>query len=193
VTPVQPASRGPRDHPRFAIRPYPKEWERHIAPKDGTRVFVRPLRPDDEPLYGPFFEHVTDQDLRLRFFAPVKDFGHAFVARFTQIDYARAMAFVAIEEASGNMLGVVRLHANANYDTAEYAVLVRSDLKGRGLGWLLMQLIIEYAREERLQTIEGQVLSENATMLSMCKTLGFEIASDPNDPDLCIVKLSVAR
>jgi acetyltransferase len=192
VAPVQPASRGPRDHPRFAIRPYPKEWERHIALKDGTRVFVRPLRPDDEPLYGPFFERVTDQDLRLRFFAPVKDFGHAFVARFTQIDYARAMAFVAIDEASGSMLGVVRLHANANYDTAEFAVLVRSDLKGRGLGWFLMQLIIEYAREEGLQTIEGQVLSENAMMLSMCKELGFEIVSDPHDAETCIVKLALA-
>jgi acetyltransferase len=194
VAPVEPASRrGPRDHPRFAIRPYPKEWERHVTLKDGTRIFVRPLRPDDEALYGPFFEHVTDQDLRLRFFAPVKDFGHAFVARFTQMDYARAMAFVAIDEKSGSMLGVVRLHANANYDIAEYAILVRSDLKGRGLGWLLMQLIIEYARVEGLQTIEGQVLKENTTMLDMCKQLGFEIAPDPNDPDICVVRFSVFR
>ena len=67
VAPVEPASRGPSEHPRFAIRPYPKEWERHVTLKDGTNVFVRPLRPDDEPLYGPFFQRVTDQDLRLRF------------------------------------------------------------------------------------------------------------------------------
>ena len=116
------------------------------------------MRPEDEHLYPPFFAQVTQQDLRLRFFAPVKEFSHAFIARFTQLDYARAMAFVAIEEATGNMLGVVRLHANSNYDTAEYAVLVRSDLKGKGLGWVLMQLIIEYARSEGLRTIEGQVL-----------------------------------
>ena len=121
-------------------------------------------------LYGPFFAAVTPQDLRLRFFAPVKEFSHAFVARLTQIDYARAMAFVAIEETSGKMLGVVRLHADANYDSGEYAVLVRSDLKGRGLGWLLMQMIIEYARAEGLKTIEGQVLSENTTMLAMCRS-----------------------
>jgi acetyltransferase len=192
VAPIETASRGPRDHPRFAIRPYPKEWERHITLKDGTPVFVRPLRPDDEHLYGPFFEHVTDRDLRLRFFAPVKNFGHAFVARFTQIDYARAMAFVAVEEASGNMLGVVRLHANANYDIAEYAILVRSDLKGRGLGWLLMQMMIDYARSERLKTMEGQVLAENTTMLAMCKELGFVITPDPQDSHLCVVKLSVS-
>jgi acetyltransferase len=191
VASLKPARRGPAGHPRFAIRPYPKEWERAAALRDGTRILVRPVRPEDEPLYGPFFAAVTPQDLRLRFFAPVKEFGHRFIARLTQIDYARAMAFVAIEETMGNMLGVIRLHADANYDSGEYAVLVRSDLKGRGLGYLLMQLIIEYARVEGLKTIEGQVLSENTAMLAMCKELGFDIALDPRDPDTYLVKLAI--
>ena len=91
----------------------------------------------------------------------------------------------------GNMLGVIRLHADPNYDSGEYAVLVRSDLKGRGLGYLLMQLIIEYARVEGLKTIEGQVLSENTAMLAMCKELGFDIALDPRDPDTYLVKLAI--
>jgi acetyltransferase len=193
VAPVETARRGPWQHPRFAIRPYPEEWERHVTLRDSTRVLVRPVRPEDEPLYGPFLAAVTPQDLRLRFFAPVKEFGHAFVARFTQIDYARAMAFIAIEESSGEMLGVVRLHADANYDSGEYAVLVRSDLKGRGLGWLLMQMIIEYARAEGLRTVEGQVLNENTAMLAMCRELGFDIAPDPGDPDICIVKLAIGK
>jgi acetyltransferase len=192
IAPVERTGRGMRGHPRFAIRPYPKEWERRAALRDGTAIFVRPVRPEDEPLYASFFARVTAPDLRLRFFAPVKEFSHVFVARLTQIDYARAMAFIAIEEASGALLGVVRLHANANYDTGEYAILVRSDLKGRGLGWLLMQMIIDYARAEGLQTIEGQVLSENTTMLAMCRELGFGIASDPRDPDTCMVKLAIA-
>ena len=81
------------------------------------------------------------------------------------------MAFVAIEESSGKLLGVVRLHANADYDSGEYAVQVRSDLKGHGLGWELMQLIIQYARSEGLQRIEGQVLRENSVMLSMCREI----------------------
>jgi acetyltransferase len=96
---------------------------------------------------------------------------------------------VAIEQASGAMLGVVRLHSDANYETGEYAILVRSDLKGRGLGWLLMQLIIEYARAEGLKRIEGQVLSENRTMLDMCRALGFAIAADPEDRETCRVTL----
>ena len=190
VAPSEPM-RGPRGHPRFAIRPYPKEWERNVELRDETKVLVRPVRPEDEPLYGPFFSAVTQQDLRLRFFAPVKEFGHAFIARLTQIDYARAMAFIAIEEASGMMLGVVRLHADVNYDSGEYAILVRSDLKGRGLGYLLMQMIIEYARAEGLKTIEGQVLSENTAMLAICRELGFAIAADPHDPDTCVVKLAI--
>jgi acetyltransferase len=192
VATVEPARRGPSSHPRFAIRPYPKEWERHAQLRDGTKIFVRPVRPEDEPLYGPFFAAVTPEDLRLRFFAPVKEFGHTFIARFTQIDYARAMAFLAIEETSGKMLGVVRMHADANYERGEYAILVRSDVKGRGLGFLLMQMIIEYARAEGLQIIEGQVLSENARMLAMCKELGFEIATDPCDPDMCAVRLALS-
>src|SRR4029077_15176119 len=134
-----------------------------------------------ERLYGPFFEAVTNQDLRLRFFAPVKDRSHAFFARFTQLDYSRAMAFIATEEATGKMLGVVRIHTSSDYQTAEYAVLVRSDLKGRGLGWLLMQMIIEYARSEGMHVIEGQVLAENTTMLRMCSELGFQITTDQNE------------
>jgi acetyltransferase len=178
VAPVEAAHRGASGNPRFAIRPYPTEWVRHMQLRDGTAILVRPVRPEDEPLYGPFFAAVTPADLRLRFFAPVKDFSHPFVARLTQIDYARAMAFVAIDETSGALLGVVRLHADANYESGEYAILIRSDLKGHGLGWLLMQLMVEYARSEGIRTIKGQVLRENTMMLEMCRELGFRIASD---------------
>jgi acetyltransferase len=179
-------------HPRFAIRPYPKEWERHLTLKDGSQIFVRPVRPEDRHLYEEFFPHLSAQDLRLRFFAPIKEFSPAFIARLTHLDYGRAMALLALDERSGTLLGVVRLHINAAYDSGEYAVLVRSDLKGRGLGWQLMQLVIEYARQEGLHTIEGQVLRENSTMLTMCRQLGFSIESDPNESDICRVKLSLS-
>jgi acetyltransferase len=192
VAAVAPSRRRPSGNPRFAIRPYPKEWERRTSLRDGTALLIRPVRPEDEPLYGPFFAAVSSQDMRLRFFAPVKEHGHAFVARLTQIDYARAMAFLAIAEASGELLGVVRMHSDADYRNGEYAVLVRSDLKGRGLGYLLMQTIIEYARAEALAVIEGQVLRENTTMLAMCRELGFSIAPDPHDADTCLVKLVLA-
>ncbi len=188
VAPLAAKFRG-RGHPRLAIRPYPSEWERHIVLGESWRIFVRPVRPEDETLVRNFFGKVTQDDLRLRFFAPVKDFSATFIARLTQLDYARANAFVAIEEATGEMIGGVRLHIDANFEAGEFAVLLRSDLKGRGLGWRLMQLIIEYARAEGLRRVEGQILRENSVMIRMCQELGFYVANDPHDQSLCVARL----
>lgn len=175
----------------FAVRPYPSQWQRHIEVKDGWRVFVRPIRPEDEPLVHELLRHVTVHDLRLRFFAPMKEFTHEFIARLTQLDYARAMAFVAFDEATNQMVGVVRIHSDSIYESGEYAILLRSDLKGRGLGWALMQLIIEYAKSEGLKTISGNVLMENTVMLEMCRHLGFEVKADSVEHDICDVRLKL--
>jgi acetyltransferase len=177
---------------RFAVRPYPKEWEQGLTTIDGTRIFVRPLRPEDEPLVHEFLQKVTSEDLRLRFFAPIRHFDHTFLARLTQLDYGRAMAFAAFDQATREPLGIVRVHADANYEKGEYAILVRSDLKGRGIGWALMELIIRYAQSEKLHCIEGQVLRENTTMLAMCRELGFRIADDPCDKAIKIATLHLA-
>jgi acetyltransferase len=173
----------------FAVRPYPSQWQRNLEMKDGWRIFVRPIRPEDEPLIHEFLRHVTSEDLRLRFFAPMKEFSHEFIGRLTQIDYARAMAFVAFDEATSEMVGVVRIHSDSIYQNGEYAILLRSDLKGRGLGWALMQLIIEYAKSEGLKAISGDVLQQNTAMLEMCRELGFEVKTDAADPGVCNVKL----
>jgi acetyltransferase len=175
----------------FAVRPYPSQWQRHLEVKDGWRVFARPIRPEDEPLIHELLRHVTLQDTRLRFFAPMQEFSHEFIARLTQLDYARAMAFVALDETSDEMVGVVRIHSDSIYENGEFAILLRSDLKGRGLGWALMQLIIEYAKSEGLKVISGEVLQENAVMLQMCRELGFEVKTDPTDCAICNVTLKL--
>ena len=159
--------------------------ERHHMLRDGEKVLIRRLTPDDGRLYPDFLAEVTAEDLRLRFFAPMKQFTHEFIARLTQLDYARAMALVAFDEATGDLVGVVRIHSDSIYESGEYAILLRSDLKGRGLGWALMQLIIEYARSEGLKRITGQVLQENTTMLNMCRDLGFDVKTDPVEHDVC--------
>jgi len=187
---VEPKFRG-SGPANFAVRPYPSQWQRHLEVKDGWRVFVRPIRPEDEPLIHEFLHHVTSHDLRLRFFAPMKEFSHEFIARLTQLDYARAMAFVAFDEITNELLGVVRVHSDSIYESGEYAILLRSDLKGRGLGWALMQMIIEYARSEGLKAISGDVLTENTVMLAMCRSLGFEVKSDPTEHDICNVRLTL--
>lgn len=192
VAPETQARRG-AGHPRFAVRPYPKEWERNLTLKDGRRVFVRPVRPEDEGLFIEFLKHVSDEDLRLRFFAPIREFSHAFLAKLIQIDYARAVAFVALDAATAEMIGVVRIHADANHETGEYAILLRSDLKGQGLGWELMQLMIEWAKADGLRVVEGQVLRENTVMLDLCRNLGFDIRTDPGDSEMKIVKLPITE
>jgi len=189
---VAPELRKGSGHPRFAVRPYPKEWERTLGLRNGRRAFVRPVRPEDEDEFRRFFEKITPEDLRLRFFAPVRDFSHTFLARLTQLDYARAIAFVAFDDETGEMMGAVRLHADANHETGEYGILLRSDLKGLGLGWELMRLMIEWAKAEGLREVEGQVLRENSTMLDMCRSLGFSIRIDPDDPELRLVTLPIA-
>jgi acetyltransferase len=177
----------------FAVRPYPSQWQRHLEVKNGWRIFARPIRPEDEPLIHGFLLHVTSQDFRMRFFAPMKEFPHAFIARLAQLDYARAMAFVAFDEATGELVGVVRIHSDSIYENGEYAILLRSDLKGRGLGWALMQLIIEYAKSEGLKRISGQVLQENQAMLNMCRELGFAVKSDATDYTVCDVTLELSK
>ena len=173
----------------FAVRPYPSQWQRHLEARDGWRVFARPIRPEDEPLIHELLRHVTLHDVRLRFFAPMKEFSHEFVARLTQLDYARAMAFVAFDEITNEMVGVVRIHSDSIYENGEFAILLRSDLKGRGLGWALMQLMIEYAKSEGLKRISGQVLQDNSVMLQMCRELGFEVKTDALDHSICNVTL----
>jgi RimJ/RimL family protein N-acetyltransferase len=165
------------------------QWQRHLVIGDGWRIFVRPIRPDDDLLIRDLLVHESKEDLRLRFFDSIKEFSHQFIAKLTQLDYARAMAFVALDEAGSEMLGVVWLYCDSIHETGEYAILLRSDLKGRGLGWALMQLIIEYAKSEGLSRIYGQILQENSVMLKMCRELGFKIKTDAKDRGVCNVSL----
>jgi acetyltransferase len=187
----------PAGHPRvpMAIRPYPSEWvtEAQIEPMGPVRI--RPIRPEDEALYTAFFARLTPEDRRLRFFIARPDLSHRFLARLTQIDYAREMAFVAVAEATGELLGVVRFVADPDYVQGEYAILVRSDLKGHGLGWRLMQHLIAYARAEKIEQLYGCVLTENATMLRMCREFGFSIESEPGDTAVrrVILRLGMTR
>ncbi len=178
--------------PPPAIRPYPSQWERRQQLRDGREIFIRPIRPDDERLYATFNAHVTAEDLRLRLFMPRRELSHQFLARLTQIDYAREVAFIALaNKDEPEMLGVVRFFADPDYERAEYAVMVRSDLKGQGLGWVLMRHLIAYAAAESLSILHGSVLRENTTMIQMCRELGFTVDLDKDDPCVYSVVLDL--
>ena len=177
----------------MAIRPYPSQWETEFLFSGGREVLIRPIRPEDEARYEAFFAGVSAHDIRMRFFTPRKEFSHAFVARLTQIDYAREMAFVAIDKAKNDILGVVRFTADPDYKSGEFAVLVRSGLKGNGLGWRLMQHLIAYAKSEHLDELHGSILAENTTMLQMSKELGFSVSAEPDDFSLRQVRLDLRQ
>jgi len=186
----------PAIHPPVpcAIRPYPTQWEKTYRLANGSEVFVRPVRPEDERFYTQFMARMDPEDIRLRMFMPVREFSHQFLARMTQIDYAREMAFIALRpDGKGDQesLGSARFFADPDYEKGEYAVLVRSDLKGLGLGWLLMQHLVSYAKSEGLKSLYGTVLAENAMMLKMCHELGFNVHRDPDDGTVYLVTLDL--
>lgn len=144
------------------IRPYSSQWKRELILKDGSQVTVRRIRSDDVSKMRRFFRNVDKDDLRLRFFISTKKFTNEFITKLTRLDYSREMALVALHEAADDILGVVRLHRGVMSEDGEFAILVRSDVKGRGLGWELMQLIIEYSHFLGLKRIAGQILRENS-------------------------------
>jgi len=147
--------------------------ELHETVRGGERVLIRRLQPEDMALYPDLLREVSAEDLRLRFFADVAELSAEERDKLSHLDYRHEMAFIALDEDIGRMLGLVRLKDELDEQTAEFAILVRSRLKGHGVGWLLMQRVIDYAKEKGLRRVYGDVLAENAAMLQMCAELGF--------------------
>ncbi len=188
----EPLAKGTK---RLAIRPYPKRLEKAITLPDGRSFLLRPIRPEDEPLLQDMLAHSTSEDIRLRFFTPLKQLTHEVAARLSQIDYDREMALVAeapaIDRAGTAIYGAVRISADPDNEKAEYGVMVRSDLKGQGLGYLMMQEIMAYARDRGIKRIYGEVLRENTTMLQMCEELGFDRSFDPEEQGVMRVSIDL--
>jgi len=166
--------------------------ELHETLRGGERVLIRPVRPEDMALYRDFLVDVSAEDLRLRFFARIAELSAAEIDKLTHLDYRREIAFIALDEITGHMIGLVRLKDELDEETAEFAILVRSRLKGHGLGWLLMRRVIDYAKEKGLRRVYGDVLVENTTMLQMCAELGFHAAEDVG-PNIRRVVLDLER
>ncbi len=175
----------------LAIRPYPQHLEQVIETRTAQRYFMRPIRPEDEGALVEMLRHSSSDDVRLRFFAAIRGFDHAFAARLTQIDYEREMAFVAMPPDSEELLGVVRLSVDPDKDKAEFAIMVRSDMKGTGLGYRLMQQILGYARDSGIRQVFADVLRENHSMRQMAEELGFVTQADDDAMDTVTVTLDL--
>ena len=179
---------------RLAIRPYPKKLEENINLADGRKLLLRPILPEDEPSLQAHFAKLTPEEVRLRFFVPISTLSHVRAARFTQIDYDREMALILTEPGipgKTEIFGVVRIYADPDNERAEYAIIVSHDMTGKGLGVLLMQRIIEYARSRGIGEIYGDVLSDNKTMLKLCDAMGFSQSRTLNEPGIIRVTLNL--
>jgi len=161
------------------VAPYPKHLESVETTRDGTVVALRPVRPEDEPLLQDLFAHMSREDVRLRFFAAMRELSHPLAERFTHLDYECEMAVLA--EHGGETLGVARYFACPDRRTAEFAVAVRSDWKGHGIGYVLMHRLIDVARSAGIGEMVGDVLTENKPMLAMCRDFGFVRTRSPGN------------
>jgi acetyltransferase len=168
---------------RLAISPYPSALEHRETIAGLGPTLLRPVRPEDATAFNAFFDKLTQEDVRLRFFSMWHHIPERQLARLTQIDYDREMAFVLFS-AANEILGVVRLAADPNKERAEFAVIVRSDLKGKGIGRILMTRLLAYARERGIATVWGDILWENRAMIGLARKLGFKIGPVEGAPDL---------
>jgi len=164
---------------RLSIRPYPKELEEAATLKTGRKISLRPIRPEDETAHRDFIRKLSDDDLRLRFFGSVRrDFDHKEMSRFTQIDYDREMAFIASAQTESGLpetLGVVRTSTKPDNTEAEFAIIVRSDQKGTGLGSILFRKMVDYTKGRGTRHLVGQTMVENKSMQGLARKFGFSI------------------
>ncbi|GAC1489987.1 MAG: hypothetical protein NVS2B11_15270 [Acetobacteraceae bacterium] len=179
--------RPPGERSLHAIAPYPAELVEHW-PLGAELLELRPIRPEDAEAHAALFRRLSPEDVRFRFFSLLRDLPPEQVSRLTQIDYEREMAFVAVR--GGETVGVARLVREPGTE-GEFAVVVDPALKGRGLGRRLMQRLIDWARSHGVTAINGQVLTDNAPMLSFVRSLGFTIRRIPGEADVVEVRLTV--
>lgn len=179
---------------RFAIKPYPTDLEGVLKARDGTAFPMRPIRPEDTPLIDDLLEHTDSEDSRMRFLSPLRRLPRQLAARLTQIDYDREMAFVLFTGESKSEVAVVgRLNETPDRERAEYAILVRSDKQGLGLGYSMMQHLIAYCRARGVGEMYGHVLRENVSMLDMCRELGFVRHGLEGEPTVLEVVLDLRK
>ncbi len=166
----------------FAILPYPSQWVESLTHR-GRALTLRPIRPEDEAQHLAFLEALDPQDIRMRVFYSRRSIERSELARLTQIDYARELAFVATERDGHGVertLGVARAVCDPDNQDAEFGIIVRSELKGEGLGALLMDKLVRTLREHGTRRLVATVLAGNRRMLDLAGEMGFRF--EPSEP-----------
>jgi acetyltransferase len=165
--------------------------ESEYALLDGTRVWIRPIRPEDTTLERNFVDQLSDRSRYLRFMYALKAISPEMVSRFTRVDYTRDMALIALTtgEEHERQIAVARFAAYPDGKGCEFAIVVADAFQGKGLASELLRRLIDVARERHLEYMDGQTLRENPNMIRLARELGFEQHPDPDDPKVIIMKL----
>ncbi|MBI5918614.1 MAG: bifunctional acetate--CoA ligase family protein/GNAT family N-acetyltransferase [Nitrosomonadales bacterium] len=174
----------------MAIYPYPTHLVSQWQLADGTELTIRPIRPEDADLVKRFVHDLSRESKYFRFMNSIQELTESMLVRFTQLDYSRELALIAVtqEGAQEVELGVARYAINPDGDSCEFALVVADNVTGKGLGQKLMLSLMEAARDKGLKTIEGEVLNNNHNMLKLVTRLGFVIHS--SEEDRSIMKVS---
>ncbi len=177
----------------MAIHPYPADLETHFQLPDGTNVTIRPIRPEDAEIEAEFIRNLSGEAKYFRFMHAVDELTPEMLARFTQIDYDREMALIAVIYEDGHEVehGVVRYVTNPDHNSCEFALVISEEVQGHGVGQRMLGRLMEIARSRGLDTIEGEVLAENHRMLEMVKSMGFQSQTADNDPSIRNVSRSL--
>jgi acetyltransferase len=177
---------------RLAIHPYPEELEEWVN-WQGQPVLLRPIKPEDGLQHIEFFNSLDPEDVRMRMFVRMRELSHAQLARMTQIDYNREMAFIATRKCDDDTwetLGVARVIFDPDNVSAEFAIIVRSELKGKGLGWMLMNKLIQHCRDRGTLEIVGETLTYNKGLIALVREFGFKTGRSC-DNDTTLLKLDL--
>jgi acetyltransferase len=177
--------------PRLALPPYPSSLVGQFTTRDGEKLTIRPIRPEDADAHAAFFARLSPEDVRRRFFSAIREISAEQIVRMTQIDYEREMAFIAEREASHETVGVARLVRETLLNEGEFAIVVQADMKGGGVARHLMERLIAWGRVQGLDAITGEVLSENQPMRSFVRKLGFNVRALPDEPDVVEARLDL--
>lgn len=183
--------RPPGERAYLAIPPYPENLVRHCE-IGGERLTIRPIRPEDAEAHAAFFKRLSPEDVRYRFFTSLRELPPEMMARLTQIDYEREMAFIAVREETGETIAVARLVREPATAEAEFAVVVQPDAKGKGVATRLMQELLDWAKSQGVQEVYGEILAENAPMLAFVRHLGFALRHLPGQEDVLEARLSLS-
>jgi acetyltransferase len=169
----------------MAIHPYPIEMVADVSLRDGMVLHVRPIMPEDAERERAFVHALSEQTRYFRFFYRMHELTPAMLARFTQVDYDRELALVAIDGKDTNptFVGVARYIGNPDQESAEFAVVVADAWQNRGVARMLMERLIACAKKRGLRRLEGAVLRNNANMVRFTEGLGFVTHDDPEDPE----------